>query len=326
MDRNMKKRVFITGISGFVGSHLAEYLVSLGNYDVYGTVFGDGYRVPGIPDDHFSQLNLLEREKTLQVIQTIQPQWIMHLAAMSSPAKSFADPRGTLVNNIEGEINVLDGAKEVKTIEKILIVGTAEEYGLVKETDLPINESVELNPLSPYAVSKIAQDYLGLQYFNSYKLPVVRVRPFNHTGERQAPLFVVPAFAQQIAEIEAQIKPPVLKVGNLDAYRDFTDVKDMVRAYVLAMQKGAVGEVYNLGSGQAYQIKQVLEQLLSLSKVKIQIQPDPERLQPSDVPRLVGDASKFFTLTGWQPKIHFSDTLQRVLDYWRKNTDLRFKN
>jgi GDP-4-dehydro-6-deoxy-D-mannose reductase len=316
----MKKIAFITGLSGFAGSHLAEYLQKTGEYEIFGTVFGDGYRAGGIPDDHFIPLNLMDREKTIKTVQDVQPQWVFHLAALSSPAKSFADPRATMTNNIEAEINILDATRQVKAIEKILIVGSAEEYGKVLESDLPIDEDTPLNPLSPYAVSKIAQDFLGLQYFLSYNLPVVRVRPFNHTGERQSEMFVVPAFAKQVAEIEAQKQPPVLKVGNLEAFRDFTDVLDMVRAYVLAMEKGLPGEVYNLGSGREIQIKQVLDELLKLAAITIMVEPDPNRMLPSDVPKLKCDAAKFKTLTGWQAERPFIQTLDRVLNYWRQRT------
>ncbi|OGV96079.1 hypothetical protein A2W24_00890 [Microgenomates group bacterium RBG_16_45_19] len=312
------KRVLITGISGFAGSHLAESLVRKKKYEIYGTVFGDGYQPVGVPKHQLVKLNLIDREATLTLIKKIQPEWIFHLAALSSPAKSFFDPRETLTNNIEAQVNILDGALGDKKIERLLVIGSAEEYGQVTENDLPIDEKVNLNPVSPYAVSKIAQDFLGRQYFLSHQLPVIRVRPFNHTGERQAPLFVVPAFAKQIAEIEKSKTEATMKVGNLKSYRDFSDVKDMVEAYRLAMEQGKLGEVYNLGSGQAYQIERVLTELLLMSRVKIKVVTDPKRWQPSDVPKLVADSGKFKRLTGWQTTIPFSETLTRVLDYWRK--------
>ena len=318
MVREAMKKVFITGISGFAGSHLAEYLATQETYDVYGTVFGDGYRVPLIPRDHFISLDLTDREQTIAVVKKIQPEWIFHLAALSSPALSFQDPVKTMTNNIEAELNLFLAALEVAGLERILVVGSAEEYGKVAKNDLPINETVALNPLSPYAVSKIAQDFLGLQYFLSRRLPVIRVRPFNHTGERQTPVFVVPAFAKQIAEIEAQKIEPVMRVGNLTASRDFTDVKDMVRAYVEAMEQGELGDVYNLGSGRGVAIQEVLNSLLVMSSISIEIKQDPQRLVPADVPELVCDATKFIRLTGWKTEIPFQDTLKRVLNYWRQ--------
>jgi GDP-4-dehydro-6-deoxy-D-mannose reductase len=226
------KKVLITGASGFVGSHLAEYLETLHEYEVFGTVFGDSSEaVPGLLSDHMVRLNLLDRDKTIEAVNTVQPDMIFHLAALSSPSASFKDPRGTLTNNIEGQINVLDGARALPQKPRVLIIGTAEEYGKVSAADIPITEEAPLNPVSPYAVSKIAQDYLGVMYEHAYGLPIVRVRPFNHIGERQTDQFVVPAFAKQIALIESQQQDNVLQVGELTAVRDFTDVKDMVRAY-----------------------------------------------------------------------------------------------
>jgi GDP-4-dehydro-6-deoxy-D-mannose reductase len=221
---------------------------------------------------------------------------------------------------VEAQINVLDALVNLRELQKVLVIGSAEEYGPVAEADLPITEEQTLKPMSPYAVSKVTQDFLGLQYFLHHEMPIVRLRPFNHTGERQAPVFVIPAFAKQIAEIEAGIKEPVVKVGNLEAYRDFTDVKDMMKAYLIAMQMAEPGDVYNLGSGQSYQIKAVLDQLIALVKTPISVIQDPERLQPSDVPKLVCDATKFREITGWQPEIPLSQTLSRVLDYWRNES------
>lgn len=312
----MKKRVFITGISGFAGSHLAELLLEQGDNEIFGTVFGNGPEAVNIPKNNLTQLNLMDRRKTLRLIEEIKPHWVFHLAALSSPSQSFQDPRGTITNNIEAQINVLDGAAASEA-DRVLVIGSAEEYGKVSDSEIPIDENTELNPLSPYAVSKVAQDYLGKQYFLHHKLPVIRVRPFNHTGERQAPMFVIPAFAKQIAEIEAGGKKAVIKVGNLKAIRDFTDVKDMMAAYRLAMIKGVPGDVYNLGSGKGYQIQEILGELLKLTRVKITVQQDLKRMQPSDIPQLVCDPAKFKKVTGWQASIPLSKTLERVLDYWR---------
>jgi len=199
-----------------------------------------------------------------------------------------------------------------------LVVGSAEEYGKVIATDLPISESCPLRPMSPYAVSKVAQDFMGLQHFLSYGLPVIRVRPFNHVGEWQTEQFVLPAFARQIALIEAGKQEPVIHVGNLTATRDFTDVKDMVRAYELALLHGIPGEVYNLGSGVETPIQTLLDVLLNMSHVPITVVQDPERMQGSDVPQLRADSTKFMQLTGWKPEIPLEATISRVLDYWRQ--------
>ncbi len=316
----MRKKVFITGISGFVGSHLAKWFKDKPDYEVFGTVFGDTRIIEGVNEDHLFKVNLMDRDLVATILDSVQPEWVFHLAALSSPAMSFKDPRGTLTNNIEAQINLMDACLKVKGLEKCLIIGSAEEYGRVTPTDIPIDENTPLRPTSPYAVSKVAQDYLGLQYFYSYRLPVIRVRPFNHTGPGQAPMFVVPAFAQQIAMAEAGLTEPVVRVGNLDSYRDFTDVKDMVEAYVLAMEKATLGEVYNLGSGRAIQINEVLNKLLEFSSAKIEVRRDPARMMPSDVPLLKCDPKKFQAITGWEAKIPFETTLVEVLDYFRKTT------
>ncbi len=188
---------------------------------------------------------------------------------------------------------------------------------MVYQDEVPIKETNPLRPLSPYAVSKVAQDMLGYQYWMSWKVDSVRTRGFNHEGPRRGPVFVASDFAKQIADIEKGRKKPVLSVGNLEAQRDFTDVRDMVKAYWLALEKGAPGEVYNLCSGKAWTIRAVLDHLLGLSKAKIEVKQDPARLRPSDVPILLGDASKFHAVTGWVPTIPFETTLADMLEYWR---------
>jgi GDP-4-dehydro-6-deoxy-D-mannose reductase len=311
------KKVFITGISGFVGSHLAELLRDRGDYDVYGTVFGSGNVIEGIDPSHLLPLNLLEKDTVAHVVETIQPAWVFHLAALTSPAISLSEPGKTISNNVEAQVNVFEALKGKDWVERVLVVGSAEEYGRVRPEDVPIDELIPLRPMNPYAVSKIAQDFLGLQYFQTYHLPVVRVRPFNHTGERQTPLFVVPAFAEQIAKIEKGLQEPVVKVGNLEAIRDFTYVKDMAAAYLLVMQKGNLGDVYNLGSGVGHAISEVLHRLLDLTDVEIRVEQDPQRMTPSDVPKLVCQADKFVQLTGWKIEVGFEQMLGHVLDYFR---------
>jgi GDP-4-dehydro-6-deoxy-D-mannose reductase len=188
---------------------------------------------------------------------------------------------------------------------------------MVYEEELPIRETNPLRPLSPYAVSKVTQDMLGYQGWMSWKVDCVRTRGFNHEGPRRGPVFVASDFAKQIADIEVGRRPPVLHVGNLDAIRDFTDVRDMVRAYWLALEKCASGEAYNICTGKGWVVKDLLTHLLSLTKVKIEVRQDPARLRPSDVPILIGDNSKFVAVTGWQPTIPFETTLADMLEYWR---------
>jgi GDP-4-dehydro-6-deoxy-D-mannose reductase len=315
------KKVLITGITGFAGGHLAEHLLSVGGYDISGTyLLEDSLKSTGDIKDklHLIKADLSEEKSVFKIIEDVSPDIIFHLAALTSPADSFKNPIATLNNNISLEVNLLEAVRKFKLLNtKILITSSADVYGRVAKEDLPIDEQTSLNPTNPYSVSKIAQDYLGLSYFLAYKLKIIRVRPFNHIGPRQSPGFVVAAFAKQIAEIEKKRKEPCLMVGNLDSRRDFTDVRDMVKAYVLAGEKGNDGDVYNLGSGISHKISDILNKLISLSSSKIEIKKDDALLRPSDDPELVCDSSKFNKLTGWKPQIPIATTLKDTLDYWR---------
>lgn len=251
------------------------------------------------------------------MFRELRPDYVFHLAAQASVHLSISSPVETLVNNISGQVNVLEAARKLSTPPKVLTVGSADEYGLIRADEMPVRETNEFRPTSPYSVSKIAQDMLGLQYYLSYQVPVVRVRPFNHLGPRQSDAFVTSSFAKQVAAAELGLGPRVVKVGNLESRRDFTDVRDIVRAYWLALDKGQPGEVYNLGCGQSHRIGEVLESLVAMSTVSISVEVDPQRLRPSDVPDVVCDASRFQQLTGWRPTISFERSLSDLLDYWR---------
>jgi GDP-4-dehydro-6-deoxy-D-mannose reductase len=251
------------------------------------------------------------------MLETTAPDVIFHLAALARVGDSWQNPWPVLHNNIRAQLNLLHALVQLEAAPRVMIVGSNEEYGLVKPEELPLDEQHPLEPSSPYGVSKVTQDLLGLQYYLSYELPIIRVRPFNHIGPRQAPGFVAPDFARQIAAAEIGQRPPVMQVGNLEAQRDFTDVRDMVRAYYLAVTQGEPGQVYNLGSGRAHAIQELLDILLSNSKVEINVEPDPSRMRPSDVPVVRCDATKFHALTGWTPQISFETSLRDVLDYWR---------
>ncbi len=317
----LMKRILITGITGFAGSYLAEYLVSNGNFEIFGTyLFEQSLINVGKIKDKLQLVKIdLSKEKNVSdIVRNISPSVIFHLAALTSPADSFKNPTATLTNNISLQINLMEAVKKNNLLDtKILVVSSGEIYGIVKKEDLPIDEKVSLMPTNPYSVSKIAQDFLGLTYFLSYKLKIVRVRPFNHVGPRQSPNFVIASFAKQIAEIEKGKRKPILHVGNLEAKRDFTNVKDMVRAYVLAVEKGKYGEVYNIGSGVSYKISDILSKLVFMSSSKIRIQEDQALIRPNDNPELICDAGKFINLTNWKPEIPMETTLKNTLDYWR---------
>jgi len=311
-------RALITGAGGFVGRHLCAYLLAHTDWELMGTVYP--HPVETQPKDSCLRLrhaDLCDPELVRTLVGEVRPDYILHLAAQSFVPTSFADPWDTLQNNIRAQLNLLEAVRRSGRDVRVLVIGSNEEYGAPRPDELPQTEQSPLRPNNPYAVSKVAQDFLGLQYHLAYGLPVVRVRPFNHTGPGQAPRFVVPAFASQIARIEAGLQEPVMKVGNLEAARDFTDVRDIVRAYHLAVTQGEPGEVYNLASGQAQSVQGLLKKLLSLSAVEIRVERDPERYRPVDVPVAYGTAHKFQRLTGWEPEIPFEQTLQDVLTYWR---------
>jgi GDP-4-dehydro-6-deoxy-D-mannose reductase len=248
-----------------------------------------------------------------------RPDVVFHLAAQASVVASFDDPVGTLMDNAVGQLNVIQAVLGLAPAARLLVVGSAYEYGLVRPEENPIDESVPLRPMDPYAVSKVTQDLFGYQYALSHRLQAVRVRAFNHTGPRQSTEFVASRFAKLIAEIEAGSRDPVLTVGNLAAIRDFTDVRDVVRAYFLAATKGQPGEVYNVGSGTGRTIQEILDGLVGMSRVPIAVQEDPALLRPLDVPALVCNAAKLHQHTGWSPEIELDRTLRDLLDYWRRS-------
>ena len=314
--------VLITGITGFAGSHLAEYILAEHpGVKVSGLVRWRSRmdNVKGILDKiELHEADLKDIVSLKKALAAIRPDKVFHLAAQSFVPTSWKLPVETFAINALGQINLFEALIDLKLNPKFQIAGSSEEYGKVYEHEVPMRETNYLRPLSPYAVSKVAQDLLGYQYHQSYGLKTVRTRGFNHTGPRRGDVFVTSNFAKQVAEIEKGLKPPVIHVGNLEAKRDFTDVRDMVRAYWLATEKCEDGDVYNIGSGTTYVMQDMLDMLLGMSTVKVKVEVDPARLRPSDVPILLADASKFVAATGWKPRIPFETTLRDLLNYWRE--------
>ncbi len=314
-------RVLITGITGFVGSYLAEYALKQGA-EVIGSIRPRS-RLEHIEDIR-SRIHLVESElrdatSVRALLAETQPEWIFHLAAQSFVQASFNAPAESFATNILCQVNLLEAVRAERLSPRLLVVGSSEEYGLVHEHEIPVAEDQPLRPLSPYAVSKVAQDMMGYQYWKSYGIPIIRTRAFNHSGPRRGAVFATSNFARQVAEIEAGRREPVIEVGNLEPRRDFSDVRDIVRGYWALLERGEAGDVYNLCSGQAWSIREVLEFLLKASGVpSVTIRTRADRMRPSDVPLLVGAAGKIERATGWRTEISFEHTLRDLLEYWRQ--------
>ncbi|MFB0546293.1 MAG: GDP-mannose 4,6-dehydratase [Anaerolineae bacterium] len=312
-------KALITGIAGFAGSHLAEHLLNGTDWEICGLIHRRSENIAHLRERlALFQGDVCDLGSISHILTQTRPDYVFHLAAQSFVPTSWRDPWETFESNIRGQLNILQAAVDLALESKILVVGSNEEYGLITAEELPIKETAPLRPNSPYGVSKITQDMLGLQYHLGHGLHTVRVRPFNHIGPRQSERFVAAAFAKQIAEIEMGLKPSVVKVGSLKAKRDFTDVRDVVRAYHLVLTKGQTGEVYNIGSGVARSVQEILDVLSSLSRVEFSVEQDPARLRPSDIPVSFCDYTKLREQTGWRPGILFEESLRDTLDYWRE--------
>jgi GDP-4-dehydro-6-deoxy-D-mannose reductase len=302
----------ITGAGGFVGPHLARHLHALGQA-VHG--LGRGAAVAGY--DAFHRADLLDAGAAQQAISAARPDVIYHLAAQSAVPQSWDDPAGTIVNNLVGEINLLESVRKAALDPVIVVAVSSDAYGRVPPEANPVDEDVPFRPLSPYAVSKAAQDLLSYQYAVGRGMRIIRVRTFNHLGPGQSDRFAIPSFARQLAEIEAGRRPPHLETGDLSAVRDFTDVRDVVRAYALAAERCRPGEAYNVGSGAGSRIGDIVQALVALCRVGVDISQDPARLRPVDVPSMVCDATRFRAATGWTPTIPLEQSLRDVLEDWR---------
>jgi GDP-mannose 4,6-dehydratase len=321
------KKVLITGITGFVGSHLADYILE--NFPEIQILGLARWRSPTNNIKHILDKitlqfgDLLDPFSLKPILSEHQPDIIFHLAAQSYVPFSFSSPVATLNANVIGTCNLLEAVKELKLASDydaiVHVCSSSEVYGQVREDEIPITEDVPFRPASPYAVSKVGEDMLGYQYWLSWGIKTLRTRMFTHTGPRQAEALVVSNFAKQVAAIEAGLAPPAVKVGNLESIRTFLDVKDAVRAYWLLVTKCTPGEVYNIGGVETMTIGEMLNMLLGLSSVKnIKVEVDPNRLRPSDVTLQIPSTGKFYKETGWKPEIKFKQTLEDTLNYWRE--------
>ncbi len=306
--------VMITGTGGFVGRHLLAEL----ERETTWSIVGLGRRTsPSLGRARMLACDLQDRGLVERTVARYRPDYIVHLAAQSYVPQALASPADTIVNNAVGQVNLSEACRSAGIDPVFLVIGSAEVYGFAQPHEMPLNEEQPFRPGNPYAVSKIAQDMLGYQYFKTYGMKMVRLRPFNHFGPGQSDRFVLSSFARQIAQAElGQIEPTVL-TGDLTSERDFCDVRDVVRAYRLALEKARPGEAYNIASGVARQVGSLLEMLIGLARVPIQVHQDPARMRPSDVPVLVGDAGKFHAVSGWKPQIAIEESLRDTLNYWR---------
>ena len=320
----MQERVLITGITGFVGSHLADYVLGL-KHQVYGLKRWHLSNMRNIR--HLTnRIMLLDCDITdpisvRNVLQHVRPHKIFHCAAESFVSPSWDHPSHYMDVNYKGTVNLLDALHHLKLSSRIHIPGSGEEYGDIYDDELPIHENTILRPVNPYAVSKIAQDFIAYVYFRSYAINVIRTRTFNHEGPRRDKVFGIPWYAYQIARVEAGLQEPLLKVGHIDDLRNFTHVRDIAEAYWLAIEKCQPGELYLIGSESPEHIhtfREALEQLIAMSHVNgIRHEQDPQYLRPTSVPRLVASTSKFRKLTGWEPRISYEKILEDTLKYWR---------
>ena len=315
-------RLLVTGVAGFVGGHLVGFLrAERPDVEIHGVVLPQGgvsWRGPaGV---RVLEADLNDPKAAAAAVEEVRPEAIVHLAGQASVHQSWLDPALTLRTNVLGLVHLLDAARRLALRPAVLVVGSAEEYGPVGPEEIPIREEAPLRPASPYAVSKVAQAALARLYGPAGGMRIVLTRTFHHTGPGRGEAFAESSFARQIAEIEAGRRPAVLEVGNLEAVRDFTDVRDVVRAYWMLLDKGQGGEAYNVCSGRGRRIRDLLDTLLAASSARVEVRVDPERLRPSDVPVQVGDPGRLRAATGWQAEIPLERTLGDLLDDWRTRT------
>jgi GDP-4-dehydro-6-deoxy-D-mannose reductase len=320
------KKILITGITGFVGSHLADFLLKETDHKIYGLkrLNSQLRNIHHIADQiTLIDGDLIDQTSLIELIKNVKPDEIYHLGALSWVTPSWDMPSAYMQTNAIGTINLFEAMRFENSKAKVFLSCTPEEFGDVPEELIPITEETRIHPINPYAASKAAQDMVSMVYSSSYNIPIIRTRAFNHEGPRRGILGANSSFAYQIARIERDMQEPTIKVGNLEATRNFTDVLDLVRAYYLAMQKGVPSELYLIGSQNIYTMKQCLEVLIDLSSRSSEIiyEVDPKRVRPNELKTFIGDFKKFHDLTGWEPEISFEDTMASVLNYWREFID-----
>ena len=318
------KKILIIGAAGFVGGHIIRYLIADGDWDIYATKLP--HEKIDISDSHVHvvDLDILDSSNVRETISGISPEYVIHLAAQSSVALAWKNPDLTVDINIKGAIHILDEIRAASINPRILLVGSSEEYGAIQKS--PVDEQTRSNPGNIYAATKICQNMIGHIYAKAYGMDIMCTRSFNHIGPGQAPMFVVSDFCQQIARLERDVNREVLpaedaiiRVGNLGAKRDFTDVRDVVRAYMLLLEKGEAGETYNVGSGVATSVSDILDIIVGYASVPIKVEIDEAKLRPIDVPIVEADILKLVSCTGWKPQIDIRDTILETLNWWRKN-------
>ena len=317
------KNILITGVTGFVGSHLLDYLLENTSYKMFGLK-----RMNSTLKNIIHRLNkitlidgdLLDQSSLIKALEISNPDQIYHLGALSWVTPSWDMPAVYMQTNAVGTVNLLEAMRITNHKARFLISCTPEEYGDVPKDLIPINEDTRIAPINPYAASKVAQDVICQVYHASYGFDIIRTRAFNHEGPRRDKLGAIASFAYQIAKIEKGLQEPIVKVGNLNATRNFTDVRDTSRAYYLAMEKGISGELYLIGTQQIFTVEELLLKLIKLStpKEKIKYEVEKSRVRPTELLTFIGDFKKFTTLTGWKAEIPIDKTLQDVLDYWRR--------
>lgn len=311
------KKALIIGAAGFVGPYLAEQLTDECGMQVHATKLSHGDLENIKAELHM--LDILNKEEIVELLYKIRPDYIFHLAAQSSVAVSWKNPGLTIDVNIKGSVNVLDAVRELYYKPRVLLIGSGEEYGHIQPGETPVREDNHLRPGNLYAATKVCQNMIASIYTTAYDMELIMVRAFNHIGPKQAPIFVVSDFCKQVVEIEKGLREPVMMVGNLKAMRDFTDVRDVVRAYALLVQYGKAGETYNVGSGKAVEIQEILNLIISKSNVQVEVRIDPNKIRPVDVPIIEADTSKLEMATGWKRKIPLDQTIQETMDYWREH-------